>query len=210
MTIAVFLDRDGTLNQEAGYIREIDKLTLIPGAAQAVRRLNDAGLLSVLTTNQSGVARGFYDEAHILALHARLAQLLEAQAGARLDAYYYCPFHERGVVEAYRQDSPLRKPATGMIDRACEAFPAIDRARSFVVGDKPSDVSFAVNAGCRSVMLKTGYGARALAGQYQQMIHPPERICDSIVEAVDWILSQTATAHAAIEANPTAAPPQGG
>lgn len=189
---AVFLDRDGTLNQEVGYIRDVEALTLIPGAAQAVRRLNEAGLLAILTTNQSGVARGFYDEAHIDALHARLARLLADEAGARLDAVYYCPFHERGVVAAYCQDSPLRKPRTGMIELACEAFPQIDRARSFVVGDKPSDMAFAANAGCRGVMLKTGYGTRALAGQYQQMTHAPTAIAESIVEAVDWILAQSA------------------
>ena len=110
MTIAVFLDRDGTLNQERGYLRDIEELVLISGAAKAVRRLNDTGILAILTTNQSGPARGYYDEAHIKALHDRLERLLAEEAGAKLDAIYYSPFLPNGSVPEYTQDSPCRKP----------------------------------------------------------------------------------------------------
>jgi D-glycero-D-manno-heptose 1,7-bisphosphate phosphatase len=189
MTRAVFLDRDGTLNEEVGYIREVEKLVLIPGAARAVRLLNDAGVLAILATNQSGVARGFYDEDHLHALHGRLEKLLWEEAEARLDAVYYCPYHERGVVEAYRQDSPLRKPRTGMIEEACRRFPEIDLKQSYVFGDKASDVELAVNAGCKSVLLKTGYGQRVLDGKYQVLQHPPDYICDNVLEGVKTILA---------------------
>ncbi len=187
MTRAIFLDRDGTLNVESGYIREVDKLVLISGAAQAVKQLNDAGILTVLTTNQSGVARGFYDEAHIHALHHRLSHLLKAEAGAHLDLVLYCPHHPRGTVDAYRQDCHCRKPEIGMIEEACERFPEIDRSESYVFGDKATDVELAVNAGCKSVLLKTGYGQKVIDGKYQVLNHQPDYVFDDIRQAVTYL-----------------------
>ncbi len=188
MTTAVFLDRDGTLNIEKGYIRNVADLELIPGAAQAIRALNDRGILAILTTNQTGAARGFYDTAHILALNARLQDLLKTEADAHLDAVFYCPHLEKGVIPEFSIDCDCRKPKTGMINAACVQFPAIDRARSYVLGDKASDVSFGFNAGCKSILLKTGYGERVLAGKYQVLEHQPNAVCDSVVEAVTLIL----------------------
>lgn len=184
VTTAAFLDRDGTLNVEKGYIRVVDDLELLPGAAQAVRHLNDHGILAILTTNQSGVARGFYDEDHLHALHARLEKLLWDQAQAKLDAIYYSPYLPHGSVDAFAKDSPCRKPNTGMIDAACERFPGIDRKASYVFGDKVTDVDFAHNAGCHSVLLKTGYGTRVLEGKYQTITTPPEYVFDTILDAV--------------------------
>lgn len=188
--VAVFLDRDGTLNEEVGYIRDVERLELIPGAAQAIKKLNDAGLLAILATNQSGVARGFYDESHIHALHDRLATLLDTQAGAKLDAVFYSPYLPHGSVEAYAKDSDCRKPGPGMIQQACAQFGDIDLTRSFVVGDKATDIEFAFNAGCRGILLKTGYGQRVLEGKYQTLDHKPWRVCADISEAVDAILAE--------------------
>ena len=186
--IAVFLDRDGTINQEKGYIREVEQLALIPGAAQAIRKLNDAGVLAILTTNQTGPARGFYDEAHVCALNNRVQQLLKEEAGAHLDAVYYCPHLGKGIVPEYAIDCTCRKPATGMIEQACTRFEDIDLANSWVIGDKASDVAFGVNAGCKTVLLKTGYGQRVLEGKYQELKHQPTMVCEDLGEALERIV----------------------
>jgi D-glycero-D-manno-heptose 1,7-bisphosphate phosphatase len=190
MTLACFLDRDGTLNQEKGYIRNVDDLALIEGAAHAVKRLNDAGVLAILTTNQTGAARGFYDEAHIQALHHRLEKLLWEEANAKLDAIFYCPHYPRGTVEPYTTQCDCRKPAIAMITQASKAFPAIDLAHSVVMGDKASDIELAHNAGCQSVLLKTGYGQAVLDGRYQSLAHPPTWVCDDVLAGVDAFLTQ--------------------
>src|SRR5947209_754446 len=111
----VFLDRDGTLNEEVGYIKELSNLVLIEGAAEAIRRLNDAGVAAILVTNQSGAARGYYPEQHIKDLNARLVNLLEAQ-GAHLDAVYYCPHLPEGTVQPYAGECDCRKPSAGMVE----------------------------------------------------------------------------------------------
>ena len=189
MSKAVFLDRDGTLNQEVGYIRRVEDLQLLPGAAQAVRQFNDAGIPAILMSNQTGPARGFYDEAHVQALHHRLESLLAEAAQAHLDAIYYCPHLSKGSVPEYAIDCECRKPRIGMIRQALERFPDIDLAQSFIVGDKASDVAFAQNAGCHSVLVKTGYGHRVLAGKYQVLESPPEFVCEDIAEAARLILA---------------------
>jgi len=195
MKIAAFLDRDGTLNVEKGYIDNLDNLELIPGAAQAVRRLNDAGILAILTTNQTGAARGYYNEEHILALNAKVQSLLKEQAGAWLDAVFYCPHYDKGTVAPYNIDCDCRKPACGMIEAACKQFPDIDKSRSFVLGDKATDVEFGHQAGCKSILLKTGYGERVLSGEYQTLERQPDYVCDSIVEAIDCIMQVASAAR---------------
>lgn len=185
---AVFLDRDGTLNHEVGYIRQVEDLHLLPGAAQAVRQLNEAGILAILASNQTGPARGFYDETHVQALHDRLQKLLAEEAQARLDAVFYCPHLSKGSVAEYAIDCECRKPKTGMITQALQRFPDIDLTQSFIVGDKASDVQFAKNAGCRSILVKTGYGSRVLEGKYQVLETTPEFVCEDIAEAVKIIV----------------------
>ena len=118
MAIAVFLDRDGTLNEEVGYIKDIEALHLIAGAAFSVRKLNDAHIYTILTTNQSGPARGYYEEAHVLALNARLQDLLQQEGNATLDAVFYCPHLPNGTVAQFTQDCLCRKPEIGMIHKA--------------------------------------------------------------------------------------------
>ena len=192
MTIAVFLDRDGTLNEEVGYIKNVDDLHLISGAAKAVSKLNDANILTILTTNQSGPARGYYEESHVHALNKRLVELLKQESGAWLDAIYYSPYHPQGVVPEFTKDSDCRKPGTGMIRQATEKFPEIDLVNSYVLGDKATDVEFAVNAGCKGILLRTGYGEDVLKGQYQELNVKPYLICRDIVEAVERILADHA------------------
>jgi D-glycero-D-manno-heptose 1,7-bisphosphate phosphatase len=190
MTTAVFLDRDGTLNVEKGYLRQVQDLELIPGVAQSVRQLNDAGVLAILTTNQTGAARGFYSLTHIDALHERLSLLLKQDADAYLDAIFYCPHLPKGVVPELSIVCHCRKPAPGMIEQAVERFPQIELAKSYMLGDKATDVGFAKNAGCQSILLKTGYGECVLAGKYQVLENQPDFICKDMPEATAFILKR--------------------
>ena len=184
----VFIDRDGTLNVEAGYIRELENLRLIEGAARSVERLNQAGVAAILVTNQTGAARGYYDEDHIKALNARLVALLEAE-GAFLDDVFYCPHLAEGVVPEYSEVCDCRKPAIGLVEQAYEKHPELDRERSFVVGDKATDVELAANCGALGVLVRTGYGERVLAGDYQWKVEADFEAGD-ITAAVDWILEK--------------------
>ncbi|MDX1990136.1 MAG: HAD family hydrolase [Candidatus Obscuribacter sp.] len=187
----VFLDRDGTLNVEAGYIRDLANLNLIDGAGEAVRLMNEAGLACILTTNQTGAARGYYPESHILDLNNRLLKLL-ADAGARLDAVYYCPHlspEEGGQVIPFNIACDCRKPATGLVEQAFREHPDLDRQLSFVVGDKATDVELARNCAARGVLVETGYGKEVLAGTYQWKVEPDFQ-AGSIVEAANWIIEQ--------------------
>ncbi len=186
---AVFLDRDGVLNVEAGYIYHLDDLVLLPGAAQAVKKLNDRGVWCCLVSNQSGAARGYYSLDHIEALHQRLAFLLQQEAGAILNHIYYCPSlspPEGGVNPDLTYYSTWRKPNTGMLVAAAWEHD-IDLTRSVVVGDKATDIDMAKNAGCRSVLVTTGYGKAVLAGEYQNPV-TPDYVASDLLDAVDWIL----------------------
>ncbi|MGY3549402.1 MULTISPECIES: D-glycero-alpha-D-manno-heptose-1,7-bisphosphate 7-phosphatase [unclassified Bradyrhizobium] len=142
---AVFFDRDGVLNVDSEYLFEIGKFVWMDGAVEAVKAVNDAGYFAFVVTNQSGVARGLYQETDIHALHDWMATQLAAH-GARIDAFEYCPFHPDGRVERYRCASERRKPQPGMIMDLLDKFP-VDASRSFMVGDKPSDIEAARAAG---------------------------------------------------------------
>jgi D-glycero-D-manno-heptose 1,7-bisphosphate phosphatase len=184
---AVFLDRDGTLIEERGYLDRLDDIALFAGAPAALTLLRDAGYALVLVTNQAGVARGFFDEAFVQAAHRRLADLLAAE-GLTLDGYYYCPHHPEGVVAGYARVCQCRKPAPGMVEQAVRDLD-IDVDRSFVVGDKWLDVELATNAGARGILVRTGYGAGAeeSPGPYQ-----PLAIVDTVLDAAHEILRHTA------------------
>lgn len=185
--IAVFFDRDGTLNVEAGYIRELENLVLAERAAEAVKLLNDNSILSILVTNQTGPARDYYPESHVLALNNRLLSLL-GKEGATLDKVYYCPHLATGSVKEYSFDCNCRKPKPGMIEQALKDFPQIDIKKSYVIGDKATDIELAYNVNCKGILLTTGYGQQVLDGTYQNLIHKPAYITESILDAVQWVL----------------------
>lgn len=179
---AVFLDRDGTINEEVGYLSDPAQVTLLPGAAEALARLRDAGFKLVVVTNQSGIARGYMSEADLAAVNESLARQLEGQ-GAGIDEYYFCPHHpEHGD----KKDCDCRKPRPGMAKRAAREH-GIDLGRSYFVGDKCSDVELGINAGGKSVLVLTGFGKeerRLLEGRGIR----PDRIFDGLPEAADWII----------------------
>ncbi len=203
---AVFLDRDGTVSVEMGYIHEkdLDRYALVPGAAQGMRRLQDAGYKLVLVTNQSGVARGYYPESTVGSVHARLAELLGEQ-GVRLDAVYYCPHHaepagpndtgETGTpgrvagalpVVELSYDCDCRKPKGGMGLRAAEDL-GLDLASSWMVGDKNADLGFAKSLGLKGVLVLSGYGEDTLK-KLEAKGQRPERVAADLSEAAEIIL----------------------
>jgi D-glycero-D-manno-heptose 1,7-bisphosphate phosphatase len=160
---AVLFDRDGVLNVDHGYVCEPERLEWIPGARAAVAALNLSGVLVIVVTNQSGVARGFYDLAAVEALHDRMQADLAVEGG-RIDAFYLCPFHARARVEAFRHpDHPDRKPNPGMILRAIADWD-IDPARALMIGDKPSDLEAARRAGVAGVLFDGDDLFRFMAG----------------------------------------------
>jgi D-glycero-D-manno-heptose 1,7-bisphosphate phosphatase len=138
---AAFLDRDGVLNVDHGYVHAIDRLDWIAGAPQAVRLLNEAGYHVFVVTNQSGVARGLYDEASVKTFHTHMQDVLMAQ-GAHVDAYYYCPHHPQGTLKELAVECLCRKPGTGMLEQAAREWP-IERSRSFLIGDRDGDMAAA-------------------------------------------------------------------
>ncbi len=193
---AVFLDRDGTINEETGYLDRLEKLSLIPGAAEAIRLLNGQGIKVVVVTNQSGVARGLFDEAFIGTLHARLTAILR-QEGAALDGIYYCPHHPTEGQEPYRLRCDCRKPAPGLLLLACEEL-GLDCSRSYMVGDTLYDIEAGARADIRGILVRTGYGnaaAETLAAPRANdgtMAVQPVHIATDLLDAVKWILERDA------------------
>lgn len=156
MQRAVFLDRDGTINVEKEYLYQIAEFEFIPGVVDAVRLLNEAGFLVVVVTNQSGVARGYYTEEDVENLHRHVAGELK-KSGARVDAWLYCPHHPDGR-GSYSLPCNCRKPLPGMLKEAAMRFD-IDLAGSVMIGDKLADISAGLAVGCRTILVRTGYGA---------------------------------------------------
>jgi D-glycero-D-manno-heptose 1,7-bisphosphate phosphatase len=178
---AVFLDRDGTIIEDAGYVGDPQQVRLIRDAADAIRRFRQAGHLVVIVSNQSGVARGFFDEATMNDVHARVVSLLAAR-GADVDRAYYCPYLDgpEATVEAYRRDSELRKPKPGMLLLAAKELD-IDLSRSWMIGDSPADVEAGSGAGCRTILLRHNGAAPRAADT------APTHCVDSLTAAVELV-----------------------
>ena len=187
---AVFIDRDGTINEQQGYINHESRFVIFPFVAEAVKLLNDNGFLAIVVTNQSGIGRGYYPEDLVLELHDRLRDKL-AEIGARLDNIYYCPHHPHAELKAFREDCNCRKPRTGLIDLALKDFD-IDMTRSYVVGDRYVDIDFAKRASLAGVLVKTGYGMGEI--EYKSEGSPvPEYMAEDLLDAVKWILEREGT-----------------
>jgi D-glycero-D-manno-heptose 1,7-bisphosphate phosphatase len=179
---AVFLDRDGTISEEVGYLNHVSRFCMFPFSPAAIRKLNDSRILVFVITNQSGIARGYYPESLVHTVHDLMTKQL-AGAGAHLDGIYYCP-HTSGDA------CVCRKPGPGMLDQAA-AEHAVDLTRSFVVGDRHSDVELAHRVGARSIMVRTGYGEGEILWHAQEWTIMPDFIAPDLTAAADWILEQT-------------------
>jgi histidinol-phosphate phosphatase family protein len=187
---AVFLDRDGTLIEEVGYLDRPERVALYPYSAEAIVAFNRAGLRVVLVSNQSGVARGFFTEEVVREVHAHIEQQL-ANRGAHIDAYYYCPHHPDGKVPAYARVCVCRKPAAGLVDRAVRELD-VDPRRSFTVGDRWLDIALARTIGARGILVRTGYGLTEEERPVPDL--QADAIADNLVAAASWILRARATA----------------
>ncbi len=178
---AVFLDRDGTICEEVGYLNDVSRLMIYPWAARAIRRLNDANMAVIVVTNQSGVSRGIFPESLVRDVHRQMAQEL-GNAKARLDAIYYCT-HRR------EDNCDCRKPLPGLLKRAAEEH-GIDLTRSYVVGDRYADVALAQATGGRGVLVLSGYGRGEYELHRDEWPRQPDLVVENLEIAVDEILRQ--------------------
>jgi D-glycero-D-manno-heptose 1,7-bisphosphate phosphatase len=183
---AVFLDRDGTLIEEVGYLDRLERMAIFPWTLEAMRLLHRAGFRVIVTTNQAGVARGYFGEDFVARAHAHLDSLVRS-AGGEVAGYYYCPHHPEADVREYRRACECRKPAPGMLLQAAREHD-IDLSRSFAVGDRWSDVEAGTRAGVRTVLVLSGYGSASvssapagIAATYQ---------AETLIDATSWILRQ--------------------
>lgn len=185
---AVFLDRDGTINEQMGYINHISRFHMLPLAAEAIRLLNQHNIPVVVVSNQSGLARGYFPAELLDRVHERMNEVL-AEQGAKVDGIYFCPHHPEAKEKEYRQDCDCRKPKPGMLLRAAEEM-NLDLALSFMVGDRWSDIKCANNGGCTSVLVLTGYGRgdQLYIGPRQEI--QPAYTAENLLEAVEWILER--------------------
>jgi D-glycero-D-manno-heptose 1,7-bisphosphate phosphatase len=174
------------LNEEIGYVNHPSRFQVYPWAVEAVALLNRAGFAVVVLTNQSGVARGYFDEALVAELHARLQEEI-ARGGGRLDGIYYCPHHPEGKVPAYRRECACRKPQTGMLDRAVDEL-HLRREGSYVAGDRFGDVELAHRAGLPCIFLLSGYGLGEWEYQRQTWPHQPWKVAKDLLEAAKEIV----------------------
>ena len=185
---AIFLDRDGTVTDEVGYINHISRAKVYPFAPEAIRMLKSTGLPVVIVTNQSGVGRGYFTEELVRQVHHMVQDTLLAE-GTSVDAFYYCPHHPSAVIESYRQACRCRKPGTGMPDEATERF-GIDLAASYLVGDTYRDMQTGFNIGARTVMLMTGYGRGEYEYRRERWARMPDLIAENLLEAAGLILQE--------------------
>jgi D-glycero-D-manno-heptose 1,7-bisphosphate phosphatase len=183
---AVFLDRDGTINEDVDYLRHPDQMRLIPGAAAAIARLNQRGLAVIVVTNQSAVARGLLTENDLAAIHLHLHELLAAE-GAHVDGIYYCPHHPEAANADFRRDCDCRKPGPGMLLQAARDH-GLDLAASVMIGDSRRDLEAGKIAGCKSLILvRTGHGSAEETGLARLSFSA--KVYDDLTAAVDGLLS---------------------
>jgi D-glycero-D-manno-heptose 1,7-bisphosphate phosphatase len=185
---AVFMDRDGTISEEVGYINHPSRFRLFPFAAGAIKQLNENGWLAIVVTNQAGVARGYFPQQMIETVHADMTKQV-ADAEARIDAIYYCAHHPSVGEPPYRFDCDCRKPKPGLIKRAAEDF-SIDLAGSWMIGDRYSDVELARNAGVNSALVMSGYGRGEWEHQRSSWKVQPDLVAENLLEAVRVIVAK--------------------
>lgn len=172
---AVFLDRDGVLTEEKGYVGSIDELHIFAYAGDCVAKIKEKGYYSIVVTNQSGIARGLFTESDL----QKMNQYLFERTG--VDAIYYCPHHPEGAVEDYRKSCECRKPGTGLLNQACRDF-NIDLSRSYMVGDRVSDILMGQKAGIRTILVESGYGTVGLEAEVS-----PDYICNDLRDVIEII-----------------------
>ncbi len=188
MKPAVFLDRDGTINEEMGYINHPDRLKIFKESFKAVELLNKMGLYAILISNQAGLARGYFDEKVMFETHKRMIAQFKGN-NAHFDLTLYCPYLPHAKVKKYAKDNECRKPKDGMLKTAQKIL-SIDMKNSFMIGDRYKDILFGKNNGLRTVLVLTGYGRGEWEFQRTDWTVQPDYIAENILEAVKWILKE--------------------
>ena len=184
---AVFLDRDGTINRDVGYPNSYDMVEIYPYSFSAIRKINEAGFLSIVVTNQSGIGRGFIEEKNLFDIHRKL-RIDFAKRKAIIDGIYHCPHYEQSEIPEYAKDCDCRKPKPGMAHQAVRDF-HIDTTKSYMIGDKAEDILFGINIQATSILLMTGFGQKSLSRLKEAGIEPAY-IAENLAEAVDWIMDR--------------------
>jgi len=187
---AIFIDRDGCLTEEVGYVNHPSRIRLLPRTAEAIRRLNRSGIAAVMVTNQTGIARGYFSEETLHAANARMVAELAA-GGARLDGLYVCMHHPTLGEPPYRADCDCRKPRPGLLTRAAAEL-GLDLRASVMVGDKFSDVAAGQAVGALGVLVLTGYGRGEWEYQRQAQPVKPDHVAEDLLDAVEWALGRPA------------------
>ena len=189
---AVFLDRDGTLSEERGFIDRLELIEIFPWTSDAIRLLNRAGFAVVVVTNQSAIGRGIIDLPFLRTVHDAFDRHL-VRSGAKIDRYYYCPHHPDAPLPEYRMACRCRKPGPGMIEQATTDL-GLDPSRSFMVGDRLIDVACGHAAGVRSLLVRSGHSAHR--GEAPPGLSEPDAILNNLMEAVGWILRSSSPSSA--------------
>jgi D-glycero-D-manno-heptose 1,7-bisphosphate phosphatase len=184
----VFLDRDGTINEEVGFLDQVEKFKLLPRAGEAIRLLNRNDFKTIVITNQSGVARGYFPESLVLKVHQKMKDLLKNE-GAYLDGVYYCPHLPDGMGSPNSQSCNCRKPKTGLVDIVLKEL-NIDFSKSYSIGDRGSDIEFGRRIRVKTIMVLTGYGKEELEHIGDQWKSKPDYVVQDLYEAVQWILKE--------------------
>ncbi len=182
---AVFLDRDGTINRDVGYPSHFGQIHIYPSSYKAVRKINQAGFLAVVITNQSGIGRGFLSEEDLESLHQKMSESFNARM-ARIDGFFHCPHYLSSSVARYNIDCSCRKPNPGMGLQAASALD-IDLNRSYMIGDKVEDILFGMRIQTKPILVLTGYGKESLARLQKEGI-TPAYVARHLLQAVEWIL----------------------
>lgn len=185
---AVFIDRDGTVNEQRGYINHLSRFELLPGVTDAVKLLNKNNFFAIIVTNQSGVARGYYPLSLVHQIHELMTKSL-GREGATIDGIFYCPHHPRGIVPEFTADCDCRKPKTGLVHQALKVFD-VDMPNSYVVGDRYVDIELAIRLNLKGVLVKTGYGLGEAEYIIPKMPEKPNHVAEDLLHAVKWILNQ--------------------
>lgn len=194
MERVIFLDRDGTINQEVNYLYRREDLHLLTGAAKAIRLWKDAGYRVIVVTNQAGVARGYYQEGDVEALHQYLNEQLQTSSGAQVDAFFYCPHHPEHGLGIYKQDCHCRKPEIGMFELA-ERMYSVDKEHSWMIGDKLIDIQAGINYGVKTILVGTGYGTTVHQEQVKKGELPYDAFAETLVDAARIIMEREARNH---------------
>ena len=185
---AVFIDRDGTIKEEMGYINHISRFILLPGTAEGIRLLNRQLYLTIIVSNQSGVARGYFHIELVDRIHAYMRSLLEKE-GAHIDGIFFCPHYPTGIVPEYSIVCDCRKPGTGLIQKACKSFD-IDLENSYLIGDRCMDMELAYRSNLKGILVTTGYGLGDIEYVLPRSPFKPLHIAEDLLNAVRWIIEK--------------------